>query len=85
MGTKIKAYCVTHINNNRKDTSVIVATSRYEASKYVEGEVISVGYGSDISIGERLMNIQITQKELKDLQRAKAKLDALEAGGVDNW
>ena len=31
------------------------------------------------------MNIQITQKELKDLQRAKAKLDALEAGGVDNW
>lgn len=54
MSTKIKAYCVTHINNNRKDTSVIVATSRYEASKYVEGEVISVGHGSDISIGERL-------------------------------
>jgi len=54
MSAKIKAYCVTHINNNREDTSVIIATSRYEASKYVEGEVINVGAGRDISIGQRL-------------------------------
>lgn len=31
------------------------------------------------------MNVQVSAKELKELKRAKAKLDALEAGGVDNW
>lgn len=31
------------------------------------------------------MGVQISEKELKELMRAKAKLDALEAGGVDNW
>jgi hypothetical protein len=31
------------------------------------------------------MNVQVSAKELKELRRAKAKLSALEAGGVDNW
>lgn len=31
------------------------------------------------------MKINIEEAELKKLQRAAAKLDALEAGGVDNW
>jgi hypothetical protein len=31
------------------------------------------------------MKVQIEQKELKRLLRAEAMLNALEAGGVDNW
>ncbi len=30
-------------------------------------------------------NIQISKKELDELRDAQAKLEALEAGGVDNW
>lgn len=29
--------------------------------------------------------VKITKRYLKDLERAQAKLQALEAGGVDNW
>lgn len=31
------------------------------------------------------MKIQIDSNRLKELERKEAKLDALEAGGVDNW
>ena len=29
--------------------------------------------------------MSISEKRLKELERAEAKLNALEAGGVDNW
>jgi uncharacterized protein YbaP (TraB family) len=29
--------------------------------------------------------MEISQKRLKELERAESKLNALEAGGVDNW
>jgi hypothetical protein len=31
------------------------------------------------------VDIKISEKRLKELERAEAKLAALEAGGVDNW
>jgi len=31
------------------------------------------------------MKIQITKEQLKAYEKAQAKLDALESGGVDNW
>ncbi len=31
------------------------------------------------------MEIKISAKRLKELERAQAKLQALENGGVDNW
>ena len=32
-----------------------------------------------------MAKIQIDERKLKELERRVAKLDALEAGGVDNW
>lgn len=32
-----------------------------------------------------MKEIKITEKRLRELEDAEAKLDALEAGGVDNW
>lgn len=32
-----------------------------------------------------MTDIKISAKRLKELERAQAKLNALEAGGVDNW
>ena len=31
------------------------------------------------------MNVEISEKRLRELERAERKLDALERGGVDNW
>jgi hypothetical protein len=32
-----------------------------------------------------MSEVKISEKRLKDLERAASKLQALEAGGVDNW
>lgn len=32
-----------------------------------------------------MSNVTITLKQLKEFERSQAKLNALEAGGVDNW
>lgn len=51
----LKAYTVHHLTGNnswqREDTSVIIASSRYEASTFVEGIVLNVYEGKNLLKG----------------------------------
>jgi len=55
---KLKAYTVHHLTGRtgweREDTSVIIASSKYEASTFVEGTVLNVYDGRSLSKGECL-------------------------------
>ncbi len=54
----LKAYTVHHLVGKgswqREDTSVIIASSKYEASKFVEGTVLNVYDGRNLRKGECL-------------------------------
>lgn len=51
----LKAYTVHHLTGEsgwkREDTSVIIASSKYEASTFVEGEVLNVYTGKSLYKG----------------------------------
>lgn len=55
---KLNAYTVTHLTGSgcwqRKDTSVIISTSRFEASKEVEGQVLNVSEARPLYNGQCL-------------------------------
>lgn len=55
---KLSAYTVSHLTGNgcckRKDTSIVISISRYEASKLVEGEVLNVSEARPFYSGQTL-------------------------------
>lgn len=58
MKINLKAYTVSHLTGQgswrREDTSVIIATSKFEASTFVEGEVLNVQEGRPLYKGQCL-------------------------------
>lgn len=56
--SNLKAYTVHHLTGKgawqREDTSVIIASSKYEASTFVEGTVLNVYDGRSLRKGECL-------------------------------